>query len=157
MLNKHREDFVDDGEEDDDVARLMKTVGSSTAGPLHCLSFYSMMPAKRQRRIFEPPPTAARLCVIAANVAETFLTIPDVHYVVDTGKEKRFLYDVVTDASKFLVDWISRASVAQRTGRASQTAPGFCYRLYSRAGFLNDFTEFTELEILTKPIDELVL
>lgn len=36
--------------------------------------------------MFEPPPEGSRLCVVATNVAETSLTIPNVKYVVDTGK-----------------------------------------------------------------------
>ena len=36
------------------------------------------------------------MCVIATNVAETSITIPDVKYVVDTGFEKRRMYDPVS-------------------------------------------------------------
>lgn len=37
------------------------------------------------------------------------------------------------------------------------TGPGHCYRLYSSAVFENEFTEFTEPEILRLPADGLVL
>jgi hypothetical protein len=36
--------------------------------------------------VFAPPPEGSRLCVVATNVAETSLTIPNIKYVVDTGK-----------------------------------------------------------------------
>lgn len=52
-------------------------------------------------KVFETPPPGVRLCVVATNVAETSLTIPNVKYVVDTGKVKRRFYDKVTGISTF--------------------------------------------------------
>ena len=37
-------------------------------------------------QVFGPVPEGCRLCVVATNVAETSLTIPNIKYVVDTGK-----------------------------------------------------------------------
>lgn len=39
--------------------------------------------------------------MVTTNVAETSLTIPNVKYVVDTGKVKRRYYDRVTGISTF--------------------------------------------------------
>ncbi|VDO99487.1 unnamed protein product [Soboliphyme baturini] len=124
--------------------------------PLYCLPLYSMLPSHKQKQIYDPLPSGSRFCVIATNVAETSLTIPHIKYVVDTGKEKVRLYDTVTGASKFVVQWISKASANQRAGRAGRIAPGECYRLYSSAVF-SDFLDFSVPEILNKPPDELVL
>ena len=66
--------------------------------------------------------------MVSTNVAETSLTIPNVKYVVDTGKEKKKVYDTRTGVSAFVVDWISKASADQRAGRAGRTGPGHCYR-----------------------------
>lgn len=52
-------------------------------------------------QVFVPPPEGMRLCVVATNVAETSLTIPNIKYVVDTGKVKRRYYDKVTGISTF--------------------------------------------------------
>jgi ATP-dependent RNA helicase DHX37/DHR1 len=51
--------------------------------------------------VFVTPPEGVRLCVIATNVAETSLTIPNVKYVIDTGKVKRRYYDKITGVSTF--------------------------------------------------------
>ena len=51
--------------------------------------------------MFEPPGEGVRLCVVATNVAETSLTIPNIKYVVDTGMVKRRYYDKVTGVSTF--------------------------------------------------------
>ena len=54
--------------------------------PIYCLPLYSMLPPEKQRLVFKQPPKASRLCLVATNVAETSLTIPDIKYVIDTGK-----------------------------------------------------------------------
>ena len=55
------------------------------------------------------------------------------------------------------IGWISKASAAQRAGRAGRTGPGHCYRLYSSAVFERDFAEHTDPEILRTPIESVVL
>uniref|UniRef100_A0A8R1Y2T5 RNA helicase n=1 Tax=Onchocerca volvulus TaxID=6282 RepID=A0A8R1Y2T5_ONCVO len=129
---------------------------NSSALPLFCLPLYSLLSSKKQQRIFEPVPDGHRMCVIATNVAETSLTIPAVRYVVDSGREKRRNYDPVTGVSQFVVSWISQASADQRAGRAGRVQPGEVYRLYSSAVY-SDFEKFSAPEILTKPVDQLVL
>ena len=42
-------------------------------------------------QVFGPVPDGCRLCVVATNVAETSLTIPNIKYVVDTGKVRNLL------------------------------------------------------------------
>ena len=53
---------------------------------LHCLPLYAMLPHSQQISIFKEPPLGSRLCVVATNVAETSLTIPNIKYVIDSGK-----------------------------------------------------------------------
>ena len=96
------------------------------------------------------------MIVVATNVAETSLTIPNVRYVVDCGRSKEKLYDTKLQVSKFAIQWISRASAEQRTGRAGRTGPGQCYRLYSSALF-SKMDEFSDPEILKAPLDQTVL
>ena len=69
------------------------------------------------------------MCVVSTNVAETSLTIPNIRYVVDSGKEKRREYDPITGVSRFTVRWISQASAQQRSGRAGRISAGHAYRL----------------------------
>ncbi|KAJ8414086.1 hypothetical protein AAFF_G00066840 [Aldrovandia affinis] len=124
--------------------------------PLYVLPLYSLLAPEQQAKVFHPPPTGTRLCVVATNVAETSLTIPGVKYVVDCGRIKKRFYDRVTGVSSFKVTWTSQASANQRAGRAGRTEPGHCYRLYSSAVF-GDFSEFSEAEITRRPVDDLVL
>lgn len=66
--------------------------------------------------------------VVATNIAECSLTIPDARYVVDTGYTRSQLHDGV-----FVTQPCSQASANQRTGRAGRTREGHCYRMYSSA------------------------
>ncbi|KAJ7630939.1 hypothetical protein FB45DRAFT_916982 [Roridomyces roridus] len=53
---------------------------------LHLL--HSSIPLAEQQVIFEPPKAGVRRIILATNIAETSVTIPDVVYVVDTAKIK---------------------------------------------------------------------
>ena len=67
--------------------------------------------------------------VVATNVAETSLTLDGVKAVVDGGLARIAKYDPRRGLETLLVERISHASAAQRTGRAGRTAPGVCVRL----------------------------
>ncbi|KAK8200698.1 putative ATP-dependent RNA helicase DHR1 [Zalaria obscura] len=166
--SKHgNEDFSGDesddeihGLDDDDEFDVELAEGETvptTALKLHVLPLYSNMPSHLQMRVFEPPPDGTRLVVLATNVAETSLTIPGVRYVFDCGRVKEKKYEPSTGVQTFEIGWISKASAAQRAGRAGRTGPGHCYRLYSSAVFERDFEEYTIPEILRSPIESVVL
>ncbi|KAJ3854045.1 P-loop containing nucleoside triphosphate hydrolase protein [Lentinula lateritia] len=125
--------------------------------PMHVVPLYSLLPSDKQMRVFRPPPTGHRLVVVATNVAETSLTIPNIRYVVDCGRAKERRYDVTNGIQTFQVAWISKASAAQRAGRAGRTGPGHCYRLYSSALYEHHFDQFSKPEILRMPIEGVVL
>ncbi|KAF9026271.1 putative ATP-dependent RNA helicase DHR1, partial [Haplosporangium bisporale] len=140
--------------EDDEVLEETPDAGSA---PLHVLPLYSLLKTEDQMRVFEPPPPGSRLCVVATNVAETSITIPNIKYVVDSGKSKERHYDKETGVQTFQVGWTSKASATQRAGRAGRTGHGHCYRLYSSAVYENEFVTASEAEIQKMPIDGVVL
>lgn len=123
----------------------------------HVLPLYAALPSKDQLRVFQPVPLDSRLIVLATNVAETSLTIPGIRYVFDCGRAKEKRYDISTGVQTFEIDWISKASASQRTGRAGRTGPGHCYRLYSSAVYEQFFAEHTVPEILRTPLESTVL
>lgn len=170
LCKKFDENLID-SEDDGDNEFDNHTSGSSSEGSasddetlqrtqsdLICLPLFSLLPSNLQCRVFEPLSGSqmSRLCVVSTNVAETSLTIPNIRYVVDSGKEKRREYDPITGVSRFTVRWISQASAQQRSGRAGRISAGHAYRLYSSAMF-EDFVRHSPPEILNKPIGQLVL
>lgn len=141
---------IESGDEEDGSIRSSKT-------PLFCLGLYAMLPLEKQSLVFKDPPDGTRLCVIATNVAETSITIPNIKYVIDTGMEKTKVYDTTTGISKFVTTWTSKSSAEQRAGRAGRVGPGHCHRLYTSAVFTNDFPEHAKPRILQKPVEDVLL
>ncbi|EPY20200.1 ATP-dependent RNA helicase DHX37/DHR1 [Strigomonas culicis] len=124
---------------------------------LHVLPLYALLDFEKQQEVFKPPPPGKRLCVIATNVAETSITIPNIKYVVDSGRVKSKVLDTETQASCFRIEWTSQASAEQRSGRAGRVGPGHCYRLYSTAVYSNWMSQHTVPEVLRAPLDSVVL
>lgn len=123
----------------------------------YILPLYASLPTKEQMRVFQAPPEGCRLIILATNVAETSLTIPGIRYVFDGGRSKERKYDTDTGVQTFEIGWISKASAAQRAGRAGRTGPGHCWRLYSSAMYERDFDEHAIPEILRTPLESTVL
>jgi len=97
------------------------------------LPLYARLSARDQDRVFNPGPQ--RRIVLATNVAETSLTVPRIHYVVDPGYARVKRYSPRQKLDRLHVEPISQASADQRKGRCGRIAPGTCYRLYAEADF----------------------
>jgi ATP-dependent helicase HrpA len=108
------------------------------------LPLYARLSAKDQDRVFHPGPQ--RRIVLATNVAETSLTVPRIHYVVDPGVARVKRYSPRQKLDRLHIEEVSQASANQRAGRCGRIAPGTCIRLYSEADFLAR-PEFTDPEI----------
>ncbi|EDR29329.1 ATP-dependent RNA helicase, putative [Entamoeba dispar SAW760] len=124
---------------------------------LYVLALYSSLEPKEQEKIFEKIPEGKRLCVISTDIAETSITIPNIKYVVDSGRKKTRYYDTKSGISSFVIKWISKASAAQRAGRAGRNFEGYCYRLYSSSIYENIFEEFEKAEIERMPLESVIL
>ncbi|MCO8121434.1 ATP-dependent helicase HrpB [Stieleria sp. TO1_6] len=92
---------------------------------------YGEMAADDQDDVLAP--SKSRKIVLATNVAETSITIPNVTCVIDSGLARVMQYDTSVGIPCLNLQPISRASADQRAGRAGRTAPGICYRLWSAA------------------------
>ncbi|TFK30455.1 DEAH box polypeptide 36 [Coprinopsis marcescibilis] len=102
---------------------------------------HSSIPLKEQQVIFEPPPPGVRRVILATNIAETSVTIPDVVYVVDTGKVKELRYDPTRHLSSLVSAWVGKSNLNQRAGRAGRHRPGTYYGILSepRAAALHPY------------------
>ena len=94
-----------------------------------CL-LHSTLPAG-QNTVFDPVPQGCRKIILATNIAETSITIPDVQYVVDTGKLREKQFDQTRRLSQLSCTWISKSNSKQRAGRAGRVQNGNYYALFT--------------------------
>lgn len=95
--------------------------------PLH-----STIASEDQEAAFLVPPRGMRKMVIATNIAETGITIPDVTCVIDSGKHKEMRFDERRQLSRLVETFISRANAKQRRGRAGRVQEGLCFHLFTK-------------------------
>jgi HrpA-like RNA helicase len=72
---------------------------------------------------------------VATNIAETSITIEGIVYVIDAMYAKQRCFNPLTGLESLLVAPISKASAAQRAGRAGRVRPGHCLRLCTEEAF----------------------
>jgi ATP-dependent helicase HrpA len=118
------------------------------------LPLYARLGPADQARIFEPH--GARRILLATNVAETSLTVPGIHYVIDPGFARISRYSHRSKVQRLPVEPVSQASAEQRKGRCGRVAEGICIRLYSEEHY-QARREFTEPEILRTNLAAVIL
>jgi len=163
--NDNRDDFEDnfsdsdEEEEEDEVEGVAGDASDDGDHPTNVLilPLYSLLSAQEQAKVFHPVPEGTRLIVCATNIAETSLTIPDISYVVDTGRQKCRNYHSGTGITSYDVMWISKAAADQRAGRAGRTSEGHCYRLYSSSLYSRHMDPFALPEVMTRPLEDVAL
>ena len=118
------------------------------------LPLYARLTAAQQMRVFHPG--SLRRIILTTNVAETSLTVPRIHYVIDSGLARVSRYSSRSKIQGLLVEGISQAAANQRKGRCGRIADGVCYRLYSEEDF-NLRDEHTDPEILRTSLASVIL
>lgn len=107
------------------------------------LTLHSLVP-EGQRELPHSVPEGCRRILLATDIAEASLTIPDVRYVIDSGRVNKLVYDNTRRASRMECDWISRSSALQRAGRAGRVENGHYY-------FIGDQRQFDSMSLTTTP------
>ncbi|EEH68895.1 MULTISPECIES: ATP-dependent RNA helicase HrpA [Acinetobacter] len=126
-------------------------------GPRHTevLPLYARLALAEQQKIFRPSGKGRRI-IIATNVAETALTVPNIRYVIDSGFARISRYNYRSRVQRLPIEAISQAAANQRKGRCGRIAAGVCIRLYSEEDFLSR-PEFTEPEIKRTNLASVIL
>jgi ATP-dependent RNA helicase DHX8/PRP22 len=102
------------------------------------IPMYSALPQDMQDKVLKPAPEGVRKVILSTNIGETSITIDGVKFVIDCGFFKQNVFNTKTEVEQLTLLPISQASANQRTGRAGRTAPGKCYRLYTKESYQND-------------------
>ena len=139
----------------DDI-RAVKDSLSYCSDNLRVVPVHSMLPHSDQKLIFSTPPSGMRKVVLATNIAETSLTVPDVVYVIDPGLCKEMRYDRLHHVTSFGLHWISRANTIQRQGRAGRIQAGECFKLFDK-NTETAMDAFPTAEMLRIPLETVVM
>ncbi|KAK1761328.1 P-loop containing nucleoside triphosphate hydrolase protein [Echria macrotheca] len=99
------------------------------------LPLYAGLSTEQQMYVFEQAPTNFRKVIFSTNIAEASVTIDGIVYVIDCGFVKLRAYNPRTGIESLTATPVSKASAAQRAGRAGRTRPGKCFRLYTEESF----------------------
>lgn len=91
--------------------------------------------------------------IIATNVAQTSITIPDIDAVVDSATEKRV--EVINGIESLITANISQSDSLQRKGRAGRVKPGIY--IYASDTPYEELKEFSVPEINRLRLDQIVL
>lgn len=140
------------------VAEIKSTIDALRSANLRdcaILPLHANLSNNEQKQVFAK--TSGRKIVVATNVAETSITIPEIVYVIDCGKVKETQYDPDTSMSKLVETYTSRAASKQRRGRAGRVKPGVCYKLFTRRIEEQHMARFAIPEILRTPLESLFL
>jgi ATP-dependent helicase HrpB len=103
----------------------LRALGTTPVVPLH-----GSLDADAQDAALRP--TGGRRVILATNLAETTLTVPDVTSVVDTGLHKVARYDADRAIDSLETERVSQDSADQRAGRAGRVQAGVVTRLWDR-------------------------
>lgn len=122
---------------------------------IEILPLFARLSFADQERVFKPDGNVRRI-VLATNVAETSLTVPGIHYVIDTGQARINRYSYRNKVEQLQIEKISQASANQRAGRCGRVASGICVRLYDEVDYLSR-SEFTDPEILRSSLAAVIL
>jgi len=138
------------------VAKKLRSdhVPGGAAARTEILPLYARLPTEQQNQIFQPG--NQRRIVLATNVAESSITVPRIHYVIDSGTARISRYSPRRKVQRLPIEAISQASADQRAGRCGRIGPGICVRLYSQTDF-ESRAKFTTPEIRRTNLASVIL
>ena len=144
-----------------EIRTLMERLsGSKTFGDMNqfiIVPLHSSLSSSEQKLAFVTSTLKRRKIILSTNIAETSVTIPDVVYVIDSGRFREITRDRRYDSRKLVVSWCSRASAKQRAGRAGRVQPGVCLKLYSSRTENQTMKSSIEPELQRIPLEEVCL
>ncbi|MDO4760719.1 MAG: ATP-dependent RNA helicase HrpA [Corynebacterium sp.] len=137
-----------------DIREAMEAIEARRYPNVEVTPLFGRLSNQEQHKVFSPHST--RRIVLSTNIAETSLTVPGIHFVIDTGTARISRYSTRTKVQRLPIEPISQASANQRSGRCGRVADGIAIRLYSEQDFLSR-PEFTDPEIVRTNLASVIL
>jgi ATP-dependent helicase HrpB len=136
------------------TAEHLEALGLPDNVDLHPL--FGNLSRQAQDRAVAPSPSGQRKVVLATAIAQTSLTIEGVRVVIDSGWMRLPRFDPASGMSGLETLRVTADVAEQRRGRAGRTAPGVCYRLWTR-GEQHGLVPRLRAEVLDADLTPLVL
>lgn len=122
---------------------------------------FTTMTRAQEELLLSPVPADRVRVILATYIAESSVTLPSVHMVIDFGIDEIEDIDANYNTggggrSMKRYAWISRPSAVQRAGRAGRTSHGLVFRLYSK-NLSRSMSVVNSCETRLQPLHELIL
>ncbi|MBN1382118.1 MAG: ATP-dependent RNA helicase HrpA [Deltaproteobacteria bacterium] len=150
----HRQDILVFMPAERDIREFCDLMEGKQFSDCKALPMFARLPREEQLRVFQP--ANVQKIIVATNIAETSVTIPGIHFVIDTGYARISQYNSRTRTTSLPIKSISQSSADQRKGRCGRMANGVCIRLYDERAF-EQMPLYTEPEILRSNLAEVIL
>lgn len=99
----------------------------------------------------------SRNIILATNIAESSITVPNVGLVIDFCLQKSLSYlDQTNSGTSLLLEWAPKSSCEQRAGRTGRTITGEVIRLVP-SKFYEKFPVFDSPETEKMPLEDFIL
>ncbi|KAL5273653.1 TDRD9 family protein [Megaselia abdita] len=123
---------------------------------INTIRLHSLVSPEEQHRVFMKANKMSRKVILATNIAESSITVPDVKYVIDFCLTKNLMTDSNSNFSSLQLQWASKSNCLQRSGRAGRVMNGRVYRLVPRE-FYQRLPDYGIPEMLRIPLENVVL
>ncbi|ODN04338.1 putative ATP-dependent RNA helicase TDRD9 [Orchesella cincta] len=120
------------------------------------LPLHSSITNEEQQRVFIPAKKGYRKIILATNIAESSITVPDIKYVIDFCLTKSLSCDRTTNYTCLRLEWASKNQCIQRRGRCGRVAAGLVYRMVTRK-FYETLEQECQPEMLKSSLESVVL
>ncbi|XP_038074406.1 ATP-dependent RNA helicase TDRD9-like [Patiria miniata] len=124
---------------------------------LWVLPLHSTITGQEQARAFTRAQDGFRKIILATNIAESSITVPDIKYVIDFMLTKCMVCDPETNYQSLKLQWASKANAIQRKGRAGRVSSGKVYRLVPREFYEDCIQDYGIPEMRRCPLEQLIL
>ncbi|MFK0084431.1 ATP-dependent helicase HrpB [Glutamicibacter sp. NPDC090743] len=118
------------------VREVDRVCSQIAASGVQALALHSQISSKEQDRILsEPEAGSAPRIIVSTSIAESSVTVPRVHLVVDAGYAREPRRDSSRGFSGLMTVVASRSAATQRAGRAGRLGPGKVVRTLDPKSF----------------------
>ena len=118
---------------------------------------HSQVPFEDQQAAFEPPhPTMVNI-VLATDIAESSVTLPALHMVINFGIHHVPEYSYKSRSTQLVKKWCSRASCSQRAGRVGRVCKGLAVHLFPLKFYEEVLSDHNTSEMLSVSLTKLIL